>query len=99
MSNAIASMLQEFEVTGTLSIETVGNLLRAFFETTSFGGGGHGGGGGGGGGGKSATDKLIEKLKNELSDAEHKIKMVQYKETRYQNRNELTNYGNALQQE
>lgn len=57
------------------------------------------GGGGGGGGGKSAASKLIESQDHETTLREHIIKMIQYEETRYQNADELTNYGIMLQHE
>lgn len=57
------------------------------------------GGGGGGGGGKSAGKKLIEEQDHETTLREHIIKMIQYEETRYQNADELTNYGIMLQHE
>lgn len=56
-------------------------------------------GGGGGGGGKSAGKKLIEEQDHETTLREHIIKMIQYEETRYQNADELTNYGIMLQHE
>ena len=95
-----AAALAQYRVTGVIDVETMDNAITALMKVTGLtGGGNYTGGGGGGGGGKSATDKLIEKLKNQLGDMDHKIKMVQYAETKYQNRGELTNYGNALKQE
>lgn len=58
-----------------------------------------GSGGGGGGSGKSAAAKLIEEQDRETTLREHIIKMIQYEETRYQNADELTNYGIMLQHE
>lgn len=58
-----------------------------------------GSGGGGGGSGKSAATKLIESQDHETTLREHIIKMIQYEETRYQNADELTNYGIMLQHE
>lgn len=58
-----------------------------------------GSGGGGGGSGKSAAAKLIEEQDHETTLREHIIKMIQYEETRYQNADELTNYGIMLQHE
>lgn len=69
---------------------TVENVL-----TSLLGGSGAGyksaGGGGGGGGGKSAAQKLMEELKREQSLRNHEIKMIQFQETRYHNKDE---YGN-----
>lgn len=58
-----------------------------------------GGGGGGGGSKKSEATKLIEEQDRETKLREHIIKMIQYEETRYQNADELTNYGIMLQHE
>lgn len=58
-----------------------------------------GGGGGGGGSKKSEATKLIEEQDHETKLREHIIKMIQYEETRYQNADELTNYGIMLQHE
>ena len=107
--NNVVSNLQGIfsgtKFTGTLIGSWLNDFLGGTFNLIAqsgaggLGSGARSGGGGGGGGGKSATDKLIEKLKNEIGDIEHKIKMVQYAESKYQNRGELTNYGNALKQE
>lgn len=52
--------------------------------------------GGGGGGGKSAVDKLLEEQEREQKLWEHRRKMIQYEETRYQNAGELSNYAIML---
>ena len=57
------------------------------------------GGGGGGGGGKSAAQKLLESLKHKDSEADHRLKMLQYEETRYENAGEITNVNALIGQE
>lgn len=52
--------------------------------------------GGGGGGGKSAAEKLLEEQEREQKLWEHRRKMIQYEETRYQNAGELSNYAIML---
>ena len=54
---------------------------------------------GSGGSKKSAADKLVAKQKEGGILYDHQIKMVQYEETRYQNANELTNYGKMVEEE
>ena len=64
--------------------------------------GGKGGGGGGGGKGdtgKSATDIFLERVKQSQKLFDHRQKMIQYEETKYENRGEYTNLNNALAQE
>lgn len=61
--------------------------------------GGGKGGGGGGGGGKSKSEKLIDQIKKDLSFDEHEINMIQYQETKYQNADQLGNYGKMLELE
>jgi hypothetical protein len=55
--------------------------------------------GGGGGGGKSAVDKLLEEQEREQKVWEHRRKMIQFEETRYQNAGELSNYAVMLKHE
>ena len=62
-------------------------------------GGGGGGGGGKGDTGKSATDIFLERVKQSQKLFEHRQKMIQYEETKYENRGEYTNLNNALGQE
>lgn len=54
---------------------------------------------GGGGGGKSDADKLVDKIKKGQALYEHRVKMVQYKQTEYTNADELTNYGRMIEKE
>lgn len=54
---------------------------------------------GGGGGGKSDADKLVDKIKKGQALYEHRIKMIQYKQTEYTNADELTNYGRMIEKE
>ena len=53
----------------------------------------------GGGGGKSDADKLVDKIKKGQTLYEHRVKMVQYKQTEYTNADELTNYGRMIEKE
>lgn len=53
----------------------------------------------GGGGGKSDADKLVDKIKKGQALYEHRVKMVQYKQTEYTNADELTNYGRMIEKE
>lgn len=46
---------------------------------------------------KSWIDKVFEKMDWADSETEHKLNIVQYQETLYQNRGELTNYGKTLE--
>ena len=55
--------------------------------------------GGGGGSKKSSADKLVERLGHGQNLYEHQIKMVQYEQTKYQNADELGNYGKMLEEE
>jgi len=61
----------------------------------------HGGGGGGGGGGKeeSAAQKLVKRVNKGDELFEYQRKMIQYNQTRYENRGELQRYGAELQNE
>jgi TP901 family phage tail tape measure protein len=55
--------------------------------------------GGGGGGGKSVAEELVDKQKKNKTEYEHMVKMVQYQQTKYQNANELGNYGLMIEKE
>lgn len=72
----------------TLSLQSDGNKVSVVFNKD---GAAKPKGGGGGGNKKSNAEKLMERLKREQSEREHVIKMIQYQETKYENRGE---YGN-----
>lgn len=55
--------------------------------------------GGSGSKGKSDAEKLVDRLKKGQELYDHRIKMYQYEETRYQNLDQLRNYGSVLQKE
>lgn len=55
--------------------------------------------GGGGGSKKTSGDKLIEKQGYGQDLFDHQIKMVQYEQTKYENADELGNYGKMLEEE
>ena len=102
--SALRGSLNAYAGTGASVVATIFSLLNgAGFKWGSVQGtkgtSGAKTGGGGGGGGKSAIEKLIAKLKNEMAAYEHYIKMIQYQETRYENANELTNYGKMIMME
>ena len=48
---------------------------------------------------KNEIDQMIEKMDWRASEYEHNLKLIQYQETKYQNADELTNYGIMLQHE
>ena len=62
-------------------------------------------GGGGGGNKKSATDKLLQNIKNRITVSDHRIKMTQLQEEKYNqlgmlsNENNMIEYENTLQQD
>lgn len=83
---------------------TAETILKAFGEVVGgvkggSGSGYRGGGGGGGGGGKSAADLLLQNLKNRITIQDHRIKMTQLQESKYQSLGELGNVNNMLQVE
>lgn len=54
---------------------------------------------GGGGGGKSKAETLVDEQKKKKQERDHMLKMIQYRETEYQNADQLTNYGSMLEYE
>ena len=56
-------------------------------------------GGGGGGGGKSKIQEWLDNFSKKIAVTEHQIKMIQFQETKYQNRGELSNYGAMVELE
>lgn len=104
-TNLITTCLKSLsEMNGSVTFETfsengtLGIRVKDFKAPKGIKSGG-GGGGGGGGSSKTAGAKLIEELDRENKLTDHKIKMIQYEETRYQNAGELSNYGIMLQHE
>ena len=83
-------------IQGYIQLTETENGFDAELIVTGLGTGRKSGGGGGGGGGKSAVDKLLEEQEREQKLWEHRRKMIQYEETRYQNAGELTNYAIML---
>lgn len=75
------------------------------FKSARVKGGGRGGsynnkgGGGGGGGGKSATDKLLEKQKQRMSEIEHQSKMLEIQEKYLDFTNDYDNYSSNIDQQ
>lgn len=100
--NGCIAILQSIYAQGQLNVETdaEGKVVTASFDVTSLGKGRSSSGkSGGGGGGKSKSAKLIEELKREKELLDHRVKMVRYQETKYQNADELGNYGRMLEVE
>lgn len=85
--------------TFTTSIENDGNGNYTVTVTATDVTGHDYSGGGGGGGGKSVADELVDKQKKNKTEYEHMVKMVQYQQTKYQNANELGNYGLMIEKE
>ena len=105
---AVAAMVQELMAI-IKSIDGVGiqwkstGPMEGHFEAVlsnigkAFSGKGGGGGGGGGGGKKSnPVDDLIKNLQRQTDMYDHYLKMLEYEETKYKNRGELTILQNAL---
>lgn len=95
----LASLLDAMGFSATIVAEQQGDktVYRIKVdEMTGLGAGVKPSGGGGGGGGKSAVDKLLEEQEREQKLWEHRRKMIQYEETRYQNAGELSNYAIML---
>lgn len=78
----------------TLSLQADDHQLKVIFNQS-----GKNKSGGGGGGGKSAADKLIENIKRQLTEREHIIKMIQYQETKYENKGEYGNLNKMIELE
>ena len=86
------------EAGATFTVGADGNSLALDVSSLKTGGGGYYGSSGGGSK-KSSADKLTERLGHGQNLYEHQIKMVQYEQTRYQNADELGNYGKMLEEE
>ena len=99
---AVQTLLASFGDTTVFSIawELVDTLFgKSLKRVTSAQTGGKKKSGGGGGGGKSAAETLIDEQKKEKTLYEHMVKMVQYQQTKYQNADELGNYGLMIEKE
>lgn len=84
----------------TATAEADGSQMSFNWNTDGIKGGTYRGGGGRSGGSKkSDADKLVERIGHGKSLYEHQIKMVQYEQTRYQNADQLGNYGRMLQEQ
>ena len=103
----LASFAQDLGIL-KLNVEDGDDYVHAFTEfiskvSGSVKGGGSGGSyrnaGGGGGGGKSAIDKLLQEMKNKITLADHRIKMTQIQEAKYEQRDEIENVNNMLEYE
>lgn len=95
-------MLQEWGAKAHVEIIQDGKTFSARIVVDQISGkntGGGGKGGGGGGGKKSAADKLMDEIKKEQEIVDHRIKMIRYQETLYENDGQLTNVNALLEQE
>lgn len=94
------AMLQKWGVQAHIEITGEGENVTAQIVIDSLGSGYKpGGNGGGGGGGKSAAQKLIDRLKRMKEITDHRLKMLQYTESFYEGRGEITNSNLLLEQE
>lgn len=92
--------MSSYGATLTATTDANGENLTFKWDTSNINGSTYKGGyGGGGGSKKSAGDKLIERQGHGHDLYEHQIKMVQFEQTRYENANELGNYGKMLEEE
>jgi hypothetical protein len=101
---ALADLAAEAGTIGELLVKLTGDdnsLLAELVFSQLTGKGGYKGstGGGGGGVGKSAAQKLLEQIKHEKELTDHRLKMLQYSESYYEGRGELTNVNTLLGQE
>lgn len=92
-----AAVVKAMAASATFAVNADGDQVK--LDIANIAGTGSGYYGGGGGSKKSSADKLVERLGHGKSLYEHQIKMVQYEQTRYQNADELTNYGKMLEEE
>jgi hypothetical protein len=76
----------------TLSLTSDGNSVSIKFNQD-----GYKQRSGGGGGGQSKIEKYIDEQKKKLSSREHLIKMIQYQETKYENRGEFGNVNRMIE--
>lgn len=86
-------------IEGHIQITEDENGFKAQLIVDSLGKGSKSSSGGGGGSSKSSAQKLLEEQKREQTLWEHRRKMIQYEETKYQNAGELSNYAIMLQHE
>ena len=93
------ALLKEAGVSAHAKVTLQDDKAEIVWVIDDLGSGSRGGGGGGGGGGKSAAQKLIEELKKEKAITDHRLKMLQFEETKYKNAGELTNVNRLLVQE
>lgn len=100
--NAAVAILQSIYAQGQLVVSSDSNgNVEASFNVTNLGKGRSSSGskGGGGGKGKSKSATLIEELKRQKELLDHRVKMVRFQETKYQNLDELGNYGLMIEEE
>ncbi len=96
----ILAALQSFLVSGALVITADGENIKAEIKVDDIGQTARKpGGGGGGGGGKSAAQKLIEELKHQKELSDHRLKMLQFQETKYENAGQWLNLNAMLGEE
>lgn len=92
-----AAVVQAMAASATFSVNADGDQVK--LDISNIAGTGSGYYGGGGGSKKSSADKLVERLGHGQNLYEHQIKMVQYEQTKYENADELGNYGRMIEEE
>ena len=92
-----AAVVQAMAASATFGVTADGDQVK--LDLTNIAGTGSNYYGGGGGSKKSSAEKLVERLGHGQSLYEHQIKMVQYEQTKYENADELGNYGKMLEEE
>lgn len=92
-----AAVVQAMAASATFAVNADGDQVK--LDITDIKGTGSGYYGGGGGSKKSSADKLVERLGHGQNLYEHQIKMVQYEQTKYENADELGNYGRMIEEE
>ena len=92
-----AAVVKAMAASATFGVTADGDQVK--LDLTNIAGTGSGYYGGGGGSKKSSADKLVERLGHGKGLYEHQIKMVQYEQTKYENADELSNYGKMLEEE
>lgn len=93
-----AAVVQAMASAATFSVTADGDQVKLDLSKINSSGKNYYGGGSGGTK-KTSGDKLIERLGYGRDLYEHQIQMVQYEQTRYQNADELGNYGKMLEEE
>jgi len=92
-----AAVVKAMAASATFGVTADGDQVK--LDLTNIAGTGTGYYGGGGGSKKSSADKLVERIGHGRELYEHQVKMVQYEQTKYENADELGNYGKMLEEQ